>query len=147
MPYLVIDQMVIKIAILFVRYCTALMVGVFAYFIALILSVDYTGFEMMICQPFMAAGCSLVFVLGAITLGLPLSLLRSRFHLLRSSILSLAIMAIGVILYFFSLANNPKYLFMDLKTSFVLLVIGYFLILFSIVTWPVKIKSTTSTNE
>lgn len=135
------SRLPVKIAVSCGQYFVAMITGVLLYFMALVLSgQDYSGFENLVCQPFIAVGFTLLFEVVAILLGIPLVLLQPRSRVLRSHLLYVAMISVGLILFIAAIAYELISTQANMNIAAILFLCGYFLVLFSIVNWPLFVR-------
>jgi hypothetical protein len=107
----------------------------------------YAGFEALICQPVMAVFISGFFVFVTTLIGLPLALPNVRLFWSKAVLFNLVFLVAGIVLLFFSQALGWKANLIDPETNRtyigpnpIAIVVGYFLLIFSIVNWPPKVN-------
>jgi hypothetical protein len=120
-------------------------VGALVYFLGVIITGGMDGFPALICQPFMAAFVSAVFVVIVFIAGLPLFLTRLNNIWRKARMVDISLLILGYILCFHSqyLGFTDIYYY-PFEKDYVgpnawTTLLGYFLIIFSIVNWPKKL--------
>ncbi len=117
-------------------------VGALIYFLGVIITGGMDGFPALICQPFMAAFVSAVLVVIVFVAGTPLYLTRLNNIWRKARMANLSLLIIGYLLCFHSknlgftaelqYPSGEEFFGPNSRTT----LLGYFLILFSIVNWP-----------
>jgi hypothetical protein len=136
------------------RIGIAWVVGCIVYVVGSILTSNYAGFESLLCQPVVAVCASSLFVLSAIVVGLPLAIPSIKRLWSKALILNLAFLIVGFVLLFFSQAFGLNTELTDPETNQtfvgphpVAVILGFFLLTFSIVNWPFKPSPTAQDRE
>ena len=128
------------------RLVVALIVGCTIYLVGGVVTGVYDGFPSLVCQPPMAICITSLFILAAIITGIPLLLPRLKQLWAKAVWVNVGILVIGCVLLFFSQSfgltselTNPDTNQTFTGPSLLATVIGFFLLIFSIVNWPSKV--------